>query len=57
MDCSARLMAILEGMPLEKLTLVLRFVEFLKALTDANLDKRFVDALLGAIRKQLKEME
>ncbi len=57
MDYSARLMAILERMPDEKLTLVLRFVEFLKALTDANLDKRFVDALLGAIRKQLKEME
>ncbi len=57
MDCSARLMAILEGMPLEKLRLVQQFADFLKALMNANLDKRFVDALLGAIRKQLKEME
>ncbi len=50
-------MAILEGMPIEKLRLVLRFADFLKAIMDANLDKRFVDALLGAIRKQLKEVE
>lgn len=30
MDCLARLMAILQGMPVEKLRLVLRFAEFLK---------------------------
>jgi len=28
-----------------------------KALMDANFDKRFADALLGAIQKQLEEME
>ncbi len=57
MDSSARLMEIVERMPIEKLRLVLRFADFLKALMDANLDKRFVDALLRAIQKQLEEAE
>lgn len=30
MDCLARVMAILQGMPVEKLRLLLRFAEFLK---------------------------